>query len=110
MIIRKNLPKQCYTKLDNKVFILPGLTDAAKVLYGYLASLRTGQDYSDKFLINAMGIGQATLTRRKRELKKVGLIMAEKTSMRTSVLYIGSTQMPANVVKELWDKIDSGEM
>jgi len=110
MIIRKNLPSKNYTKLDNKVFIHPDLSDGAKVLYGYLASLRNGQDYVDAYLMNALQVSQDVITRRKRELKKADLILLDKTGYRTHVIYIGSTQFKASDVKIHWDKIDKGEM
>ena len=110
MIIRKNLPSRNYTKFDNKVFIHPDLTDGAKVLYGYLAGLRNGQDYVDAYLVKALGVSQAVITRRKAELKKADLILIDKTGFKTHVIYIGSTQFKASDVKLHWDKIDKGEI
>ena len=91
-VIRKGLPntkRGDWTKYDNQVFRIKGLTDGAKVLYGFLASLRSGDEFTDTFVMNGLHISQKTLTNRKRELKELGLILIEKTGLRGYVMYIG---------------------
>ena len=109
MLIRKYLPKGKYTKVDNRVFLNMNISDGAIRLYGYLASLRTGQNFTDGYVTKAMQISQRVLTKRKNELKKEGLIMTDRVGAKNYVLYIGYMGMPASKVKELWDKIDEGK-
>lgn len=106
MIIRKALPKDSYTKMDNKVFTDQRLSDGAKVLYGYLASLRTGANFTDDYIVKAMGISKRALANRKKELKQAGLILIDQVSMRIYVIYIGHTRFSAEKVKQTWIEED----
>jgi len=110
MLIRKSLARECYSKIDNKVWTNTELSDGAIRLYGYLASLRTGQEFVDRYILKSMGISQRVLTNRKKELKNAGLILSDRTGAKSYVLYIGSSDRPASYVKNYWDKIDRGEM
>jgi len=103
MIIRHSLPNKAYTKLDRRVFTNPKLTDGAVRLYGYLCGLRNGADFSDKYIVTALNISQAVLTRRKKELKDSNLILVEQISPRVFVIYIGYTNFPASDVKSRWE-------
>lgn len=106
MIIRHRIKEKlhyAYTKTDKHVFTLPNLSNGAKVLYGYLAGLQSGNNYTDKYLIKALGVSQTVLTTRKKELKDANLILIEKIDMKTYAIYIGWTTMPASKVKEEWD-------
>jgi len=110
MIIRKSLATDKYSKIDNKVWTNPKLSDGAVRLYGYLASLRNGQNYVDNYLVKALGITQKTLTNRKRELKNEDLILSEQIDKKIYILYIGTSDRPASYVKEYWNKLDQGEI
>ncbi len=109
MLIRKSLAKINYVKVDNKVWTDRNLSNGAVRLYGYLASLRTGQEFVDKYILKALDISQRVLTNRKKELKESGLILSDRTGAKSYILYIGSSEYPANKVKENWDKLDAGE-
>ena len=104
-IIRKGLPKDDYTKFDNKVFLVDGLSDGAKVLYGYMASMRTGDDFSDTFFMKGLHLSRKTLYRRKKELTESGLIHVDRVGLKSYILYIGYTHVSAIMVKANWDYI-----
>ena len=101
-----------FTKVDRRVFTLPKskLSDGAKVLYGYLAGVQTGQDFSDKYIIKAMEISQDTLTRRKKELKNANLILTWQISPRVYILFVGCTgrYSTATHVKDNWFNRNDG--
>jgi hypothetical protein len=109
MIVRHNLPTTSYTRIDRNVFALPDVSDGAKVLYGFLCGLRSGSNFSDTYVMGALGVSRTALTRRKAELKKARLILVHQVSPRVFVLYIGHTRMPADAVKLNWDKEDMCE-
>lgn len=102
MIIRHNLPTKNYTKVDRRVFVNPKLTDGAKVLYGYLCGLRNGANFSDKYIVKAMGMSLRALANRKKELKENKLILIEQISPRVYVIYIGYTSLSAAEVRDTW--------
>ena len=106
MIIRHNLPSKRFTKLDRYVFTKKGLSDGAKVLYGYLCGLRNGQNFSDSYIIEALGISKPVLYRRKKELTDNALILMDQISSRFYVIYIGHTKMHAAQVKRQWEKAE----
>ena len=85
MIIRHNLPSKAFTKLDRFVFTDNRLSDGSKVLYGYLCGLRNGQDFSDKYILKVLQITQATLTRRKKELKDADLFFIDRIGLKDNL-------------------------
>ena len=111
MIIRHEIPLQRshYTKIDRYVFTDRRLTDGAKVLYGYVAGLKSGSNFSDKYIMKALAVSKAVLYRRKRELIDTGLILIDKIDMRTYVLYVGFSTCSAEQVKAQWIAEDDGE-
>lgn len=106
MHIKKSLPRDNFTKMSNTIFTHSGISDGAKVLYGFLSSLPNGKTIHDGYLIKTLGLSSAVLTRRKKELKDSGLILMEPLAPRVFDLYIGYPGMPASRVKELWDRED----
>ena len=98
-----------YTKYDRHVFTDQRLTDGAKVLYGYLAGLQNGARKNDKYIMIAMGISQAVLTKRKKELKETDLILVDRIAPREYVLYIGTTDVPASAMKKYWEEEEDTE-
>lgn len=102
MIIRHQPAPTPYTMLDRYVFTDRRLSDGAKVLYGYLKGLKNGANYNDKYLLKALNTSQASLTRRKKELKDADLIMIDQVTPRLYVIYIGHTKMTASEVKARW--------
>jgi hypothetical protein len=82
------------------------LSDGAKVLYGFLCGLRSGANFSDTYVMGALGISRTSMTRRKQELKKCRLILMHQVSPRVFVMYIGHTRLPAESVKLNWDNED----
>jgi biotin operon repressor len=102
MIVIRDSINYRYTKVDKNVFVIKGMTDGAKVLYGYLAGLPTGRNFSDKYILKALGISRRTLANRKRELKNMGLILIDQISPRSYVLFVGNTLKRAHEVREEW--------
>ena len=104
MIVVKGLIHNKFTKVETAVFTDRSLSDGAKVLYAYLSGINTNKQYSDSYFIKALGISSDTLARRKRELKRVGLIMVGQISSRVYTLFIGTTNYPAIKVKTDWER------
>jgi len=102
MIIRHSLPSKNYTKVDRRVFANPKLSDGAKVLYGYLCGLRNGANFSDKYIMKALGLSQRSITNRKKELKDSDLIFIDQIGPRLYVVYIGYTSLSAKDVRANW--------
>ena len=104
MIIRHSLPERGWTKVDRYVFTHGKLSDGAKVLYGYLCGMRTGDSSFDTDIAEELNISQQTLTKRKKELKDVDLLLVDQIGSRVYVAYIGHTNLPASLVKKRWVK------
>lgn len=106
MLIRTGDIFNGYTKVDKQVFTNPYLTNGAKVLYGYLSGLKSGQNFSDKYIMKALGISQQILTKRKKELKEQNLIMVKRIAARIYVMYIGNSKMSVHATERRWDEIE----
>ena len=108
-IIRKGLPNNKrgnYTKYDNKVFLINGLSDGAKVLYGYISSMMNGRDFSDTFFMKGLQLSEKTLYRRKKELIDSGLIYVDRVGPKQYIMYVGYTDVSALAVKQNWNYIE----
>ena len=103
MHIKKSLPRDNFTKISNKIWVDENLTDGAKVLYGFLASLPNGKTIHDNYIAKCLGIADRTIKYRKKELKDAGLILLVPLAPRIYDLYIGSYSCPASKVKEIWE-------
>lgn len=106
MIIKRASPKKNYSKVDNTVYANPQLSLGAKAVYGYLCTLRTGANYSDKYICKVLNISTATLTRYKKELKDANLIALDQVSARLYVVYIGYSTFTAEDVKRHWEDVE----
>ena len=102
MIVIRDGLSRCFTKVDKYVFTNRDLSDGAKVLYGYFSGLPTGRNYSDTYLLKALGISMRSLARRKAELVATDLIMVDQISPRVYMLFIGRLDHPASEVKKHW--------
>jgi len=109
MIVRSMCPTKSFTRVDRRVFTMPNLSDGAKVLYGYLIGLKSGQNFSDVYISKALGISKVVLSRRKRELKNYDLILVEQISARLYFIYIGFTDYPASAVRDRWISMEDTE-
>ena len=103
IVVRENTPSS-WCKVDKKVFANPNITDGAVRLYGYLIGLQSGRNFTDAYLVKALGISNRTLANRKRELSVQGLIKVKQVAPRLYMLFIGSTQRPAESVYLNWRK------
>ena len=95
MIIRTKGIYSGYAKVDNQIAMRRNISDGAFRLYAYFIALKNGDNFIDKFIMKGLGISQATLTKRKKELKDAGLIESERLASREYILWVGDSQMPA---------------
>lgn len=102
MIIRHCAPTRRFTRLDRQVIADSSLSDGACRLYTLLCSLQNGANYTDAYLMKAMGISKPVLGYRKRELKEKGLLLVERVAPRLYVSYIGHSNMSVEEVKNYW--------
>jgi hypothetical protein len=102
--IKKSLPREKYVKISNDVWSILDLSDGAKVMYGFLASLPNGKTIHDGYISKSLGVSSRTVTNRKQELVKLGLLLMVQLSPRVYDLYIGFPGMPASRVKQLWEE------
>ncbi len=107
-IIRKSLPdgksSRYYVRYDTRVFLIKGLSDGAKVLYGYMASMKDGADFSDVFFMKGLDLSPSAYKRRKKELVDTGLILIDRIGLKQYILYIGFVGFGAKDVKANWLK------
>ena len=103
--IYKYLPKEGYTKVDNKIFTIERklLSDGAKVMYGFLASMQIGSKITDNYIVKSLDIGLSALKKYKRELKALDLIVVDRVGLNQYEMYIGSTVLRASIVKQYWE-------
>jgi len=97
-------PYDNFVRLDRSIIKSRTLSDGAVRLYGYLASLRQGSKYSDEQTIEDLGIGEATLYRRKGELKNQDLICTQQLAPRVYIIFIGTSKYKASAVKAEWNE------
>ena len=105
MLIRKQTPKNSWTRIDKRVFTL-NISDGAKVLYGYMFGLQDSSFYTDKYIIKALRSSQSTITRHKKELKDAGLLEVVQVLPRYYVAYLGNTHYDAQQMAAKWAKED----
>jgi hypothetical protein len=108
MIIIRDPLSSNFTKVDRRVFTKRGISDGAKVLYGYLSGLPTGQKYTDSYLVKALDVSMRTIANRKKELTNADLILVSQISARNYMLFIGRTDHPASLVKMHWERENDG--
>ena len=105
-IIRKFLAKDNFTKADNKVAKNRDISDAAKVLYWYMASHKNAFQLNDAYIEVGLGWSRQKIHRCKTQLKKHGLIHIHKIDRTTYFLYIGSSELTAHQVMANWDALE----
>ena len=107
-IIRKALPSgkngDTYVKYDPRIFLIKGLSDGAKVLYGYMSSMRNGSDFSDIFFMRGLSLSETAYRRRKKELVEVGLLLVDRVGLKQYIMYIGFIGFKAEAVRTMWLK------
>lgn len=104
MHIKKSLPREKFTKVPNELWALEDLSDGAKVMYGFIASLPNGKTIHDGYISKSLNISGRTVTNRKTELVGKGLLLMDQLAPRVYDLYIGYPGMPAARVKQLWEE------
>jgi len=103
IIVRDNIFER-FTKIDKNVFTSNLISDGACRLYGYLSGLPTGHNYSDNYIVKALGISKRTLSNRKAELTKRDLILVKQIGPRNYMLFVGRLDRPASQVQYEWEK------
>jgi len=107
-IIRKFLPKDKYSKMDNQVAFISKkeLSDGAYRLYGALISFRTGRTINDAYILKAFDISSASLKKYKKQLKDLDLIFIDRINAKEYFLYVGSTFIGAKQVRDNWEEYE----
>lgn len=95
--------------MDNKIATISKkiLSDGAYRIYGYLSSFQNGRRITDNYILTALDISQKTLTKYKKQLRDLDLVVVEQIVGKEYDIYIGSTSIPASKVKEYWNELDN---
>lgn len=75
-----------------------GLTHRALVVYLFLCELAPNRDYSDKYILKALGMSANVLALAKKELREQDLLCTKRVGMNSYRMYIGYPKMPASEV------------
>ena len=94
------MPIDGYTKIDNEVCRIRGLSDQAYRLYGYLASQKNGFNVQEKLIMEVLGWSDKKVRRYKKELVGLDLLYLENV-FKTHRLWVGSTRIGAKRVRDL---------
>ena len=108
MIVKKGVPFDKWTKVDNKIIEDISLSDGAFRMYTLLYSWPNGMLASDACLASSLQISQTVVTRRKKELKDRDLILSKRVAAGMYELYIGCSGKRASEVYELWKNKNGG--
>lgn len=103
MHIKKGLPNESFTKVDNSLWARTDISDGALRLYGFIASLPNGKVITDSYICKSLGWCQRTVTNKKRELKEVKLLLLVQLAPRVYDLYLGYSKYDANQVRAFWE-------
>lgn len=103
MHIKKGMPSESYTKIDNRLWSRQDISDGALRLYGFIASLPNGKVITDAYIIKSLGWSQRTVSSKKKELKEAKLLLMVKISARVHDLYLGYSRFTAEQVKAMWE-------
>lgn len=93
MYIKRVLPKKFYAIVDRNVITNPDLSDGAKLLYAFLVGIPPGGNYTDAYLMKALGLSKRAIINRKNELRKADLLYIERLSSRVFQAYIGNSNI-----------------
>jgi len=95
-----------FTKLDNNVCLLKGLSDKAFRLYAYIASHQNGYNIREDALSTLFGMSKRTVRRYKVELTQAGLLFMDKKGYQHRI-WVGNTKMSAERVMATWTARES---
>ena len=105
-IVRKYLPRDKYTKVDNFVARNKDISDYSFRLYVFVAGFKNGFQLNDAYVAKALGWSRDKVSRAKRDLKKADLICVEQIDRSTYFLYIGNSLVSATTVQKYWKLIE----
>lgn len=92
------MPDKGYTKMDNAVCRIRGLSDASVRLYMLIAGTMNGRNITDGDLCTALDWSMSKLTRSKNELRKLDLIHVHQAGKNFYYMFIGSTKYRASAI------------
>ena len=104
MHIKKGLPSESYTKIDNRLWARTDISDGALRLYGFIASLPNGKVITDAYIIKSLGWSQRTVSSKKKELKDANLLLMVRLSAKVHDLYLGYSKFTAEQVRAMWEE------
>lgn len=107
MRVIKELPTNNYIKADRGINECHILSDGAKTLHTFLSGWNPNKNINDAYIQKALNISEASLTRRKQELRAMDLLITVQVSVRKYNIYVGYSKFKASKVKERADKEDS---
>ncbi len=102
MLVKKGLPFTNFTKIDNNIIEMLEVSDGAFRLYSWLAAQPDGATIDDIVLQKRLKLSRAVITRRKKELKDVNLILLDRVGPNLYNMYVGCSDKFAHRVKEEW--------
>lgn len=105
-IVRKYLPTENFTKIDNFVARDKRIKDYSIRLYLFVAGFRNGFQLNDAYIAKSLGWSRDKVTRAKRDLKLYDLIYIDQIDRATYFMYIGTSETKASIVKEYWTAIE----
>lgn len=109
MDIKKSLPTTAFTKISNSIFTMGSLSDGAFRLYCLYASLPNGSSTNEEGTAAQLGITARVLTRRRKELRELGLIKMVQIGTKVRYMYLGYPGYSADRVEMVWDNKDWGD-
>jgi len=106
MFIHRIIPPRNHTRIDNKLIYDSELSDGAFRLYVFLFGLHSSTNYTDGYLMKAMGLSRRSVANRRRELKDKNLLLTEQIAPRIYHAYLGTGTLTASDVKKIMHKQD----
>lgn len=95
-------PTQNFTRIDNGVLKMHGLSHLARLLYWFYAAQKPHRTYNDKYVMEGLGLSASSLKRRKKELKDAGLLEVKQIGTRKYITFLGTTSKPAKEALQEW--------
>lgn len=106
MFIHRIIPPRNHTRIDNHLIYDIELSDGAFRLYVFLFGLHASTNYTDGYLMKAMGLSRRSIANRRKELKDRGLLITEQIAPRVYHAYLGTGKLTAKQVKSIVKKND----
>lgn len=105
-ILRKYLAQTTYTKIDNNVTRNKDITDYGYRLYAFISGFKNGFQLNDAYIMQSLGWSRDKVSRAKKNLVENDLILVQKIDRATYLLYVGTTKVKAQQVKDNWEVLE----